>query len=427
MWLQQFLLDVARGDALGGIVEDFPDQADLIEDVALVLAAIAIVPLLWMVWLVIAGAFDLVSTIERQGVVVRARRPQRVVPFPRLLRPLARRDRFSLFIAVDDGRSDRVAPGCPTSARPCPRAPRARVKATPVLGYVRRSEPIGTTRSSTRILLTNDDGIDSIGLHVLAREMRRHGDVVVVAPDSEHSGAGAALGPLHLMRPELRSVHLDGIGEAWAVNGPPGLCVMFARLGLFGPVDFVVSGINPGANVGRAVYHSGTVGAVLTGRNGGLSGVAVSQAVAGFGVEGQGWDEMISDQHWEVAATVGGEVAKAILDAGLATPIVANVNVPNLPLAEIAGWRRTEVGSLPPRAVATARLDPVAGRDGVFAVHMEWGDAVELPPESDGGAIERNEVAVSFLSRLVDEERDDIDLAPALDGLLARQAPTLRA
>ena len=48
-----------------------------------------------------------------------------------------------------------------------------------------------------------------------------------------------------------------------------------------------------------------------------------------------------------------------------------------------------------------ARLDPVAGREGVFAVHLEWGDAVELPPESDGGAIERNEITVSYLSRLV--------------------------
>ena len=147
LWLQQFLLDVARGDALQGIAEDFPDQADLIEDVGLVLAVIVIVPLLWMVWLVIAGAFDLLATIERQGVVVRARRPQRVVPFPRLLRPFARRDRFSLFIAVDDGRSDRVSAWLSNERTAVPQGARARVKATPVLGYVRKSEPIGTTRS----------------------------------------------------------------------------------------------------------------------------------------------------------------------------------------------------------------------------------------------------------------------------------------
>jgi hypothetical protein len=145
--LQRLLMEIARGEAPLGIIEDFPDQADLIETIALVLAAVLIVPLVWMVWLAIAGSFDLFSTIERQGLVVRARRPQRVVPFPRLLRPLARRDRFSLFIAVDDGRSDRVSAWLSNERTAVPQGARARVKATPVLGYVRKSEPIGSTRS----------------------------------------------------------------------------------------------------------------------------------------------------------------------------------------------------------------------------------------------------------------------------------------
>ena len=145
--LQRLLLGVARGDRLISVLDDFPDQVDLIQDVALVLAALLIAPMLWMAWLVIAGAFDLFSTVERQGVVVRARRPQRVVPFPRLLRPLARRDRFALFIAVDDGRSDRVNAWLSNERTAVPQGARARVKATPVLGYVRRSEPIGTTRT----------------------------------------------------------------------------------------------------------------------------------------------------------------------------------------------------------------------------------------------------------------------------------------
>ena len=137
-----------------------------------------------------------------------------------------------------------------------------------------------------RILVTNDDGIDSIGLHVLARAMTRFGHVVVAAPDSEYSGASAALGAIHLIRPEVRRVQIDGVPEAWSVSGAPALCVMFARLGVFGGrFDLVVSGINPGVNVGRSVYHSGTVGAALTARLGGISGVAVSQAVTGFGVK----------------------------------------------------------------------------------------------------------------------------------------------
>ncbi len=144
---QRLLLEIARGEAALGIIEDFPDQADLIETTALVLAGVLIVPLLWMVWLAIAGSFDLFSTVERQGLVVRARRPQRVVPFPRLLRPLARRDRFALFIAVDDGRSDRVSAWLSNERTAVPQGARARVKATPVLGYVRKSEPIGSTRA----------------------------------------------------------------------------------------------------------------------------------------------------------------------------------------------------------------------------------------------------------------------------------------
>ena len=269
-----------------------------------------------------------------------------------------------------------------------------------------------------RILVTNDDGIDSVGLHVLARAMVPLGDVVVVAPDTEYSGAGAALGALHLLQPEVRRAVVDGVAEAWTVNGTPGLCVMFARLGVFGPVDLVVSGINPGANVGRAIYHSGTVGAALTARNGGTSGVAVSQAVAGYGVEGQGWDEMIAGQHWDTAARVGAVVVASLLETAVADPFVVNVNVPNVPFDSISGWRHTEVAQLPPRTVASGRLHPIEGRDGAFGVEMVWGDAVELPPDTDSGAIERGEVAVSYLNRLQHEARPDLDaVADRLDTL----------
>ncbi|MBU3704972.1 MAG: hypothetical protein FGM42_11490, partial [Ilumatobacteraceae bacterium] len=161
------------------------------------------------------------------------------------------------------------------------------------------------------ILVTNDDGIDSVGLHVLARAMREHGDVTILAPDSEYSGASAAFGAIHIMRPDIHRVSVDGIDEAWALTGPPALCVMMAHLGILEKkFDLVVSGINPGANVGRSVYHSGTIGATLTGRNYGMSGVAVSQAVAGFGVEGQGWDEMVKGQIWDTAATVASYVVR---------------------------------------------------------------------------------------------------------------------
>jgi 5'-nucleotidase len=270
-----------------------------------------------------------------------------------------------------------------------------------------------------RILVTNDDGIDAVGLHVLARRLVALGEVVVAAPDREYSGASASVGTLHLMQPEVRQVALDGVPEAWSVNGPPALCVMFSRLGLFGPrFDLVVAGINPGANTGRSIYHSGTVGAALTARNGGVPGLAVSQAVVGFGVEGQGWDEMLVGQQWDTAAEVGATVAAAMLGEQRPGPVVINVNVPNVPLDELAGWRRTEVARLPPRALTTAALIPKAGHDGAFDVVMEWGDPVQLPADTDTGALEQGYVVVTALGPILDDPGVDLGaIGRALEGL----------
>jgi 5'-nucleotidase len=272
-----------------------------------------------------------------------------------------------------------------------------------------------------RILVTNDDGIDSIGLHLLARAMAPHGDVVVIAPDSEYSGASAAFGALHKIQPEVHRANLDGVAESWAVSGPPALCVMFARLGAFGqPFDLVVSGINPGANVGRSVYHSGTVGAAFTARNGGISGLAVSQAVTAFGVEGQGWDEMLADQCWETAAEVASAVVGELVVDLPRDPVVVNLNVPNLPLAEVKGWRRTIVGTLPPRSMASAVLEPKLGHEDTFHVRMGWGEPVPLPIETDGGAVENDEISLTFLGRVTADESPALGPAEAaLEALLA--------
>lgn len=271
-----------------------------------------------------------------------------------------------------------------------------------------------------RILVTNDDGIDSVGLHILARAIRPCGEVVVVAPDREYSGASAAFGALHIMHPEVRRAQIDGIGEAWAVSGPPALCVMFARLGAFGPrFDLVVAGINPGANVGRSVYHSGTVGAALTARNGGISGVAVSQSVTGFGIEGQGWDEMLLNQQWDTAATVAHAVVAALIADPPAEPVVINLNVPNVPIEEVKGWQSATVGQVPPRSMSSATLEPRLGHEGCYDVNMSWGDAVELPVGTDGGTVERGDVSITFLGRIVAEDPPAAaSAAAALDRLL---------
>ena len=270
-----------------------------------------------------------------------------------------------------------------------------------------------------RILVTNDDGVDSEGLHVLARSMQVHGEVFIVAPDSEYSGAGAAIGPLHLTEPEVRAVEIDGIDTAWCVSGPPALCVMFARLGAFGDVDFVVSGINPGANVGRSVYHSGTVGAALTARHTNIPSLAVSQHVSGFGTEGQTWDELIVGQKWHVAAQVASTIVDGLFDDDIGDSPVINVNVPNLELDQIRGWRFTELGTQPPRAVESVELIASSAGDGIFKVSMSWGDEVFQSSDVDAGAVMNDEVSVTYLSRITAlQPPSDSNLGQALERLL---------
>jgi len=196
---------------------------------------------------------------------------------------------------------------------------------------------------------------------------------------------------------------------------------MFARLGAFGRrFDLVVSGINPGANVGRAVYHSGTVGAALTARSGGVSGVAVSQAVEG-GVEGQGWDDMLAGQRWETAAAAANAIVGSLIDRPPRDPVVVNLNVPNIDIAEVRGWRYATVGKVPPRTLDRVTLEPKQGHQGAFHVRMTWGDQVPLPPETDGGAVGRDEIAVTFLSAIsADQDPAPAATAAALDRLLDR-------
>ena len=364
--LQRYLLGIARGDRFVSLLDDFPDQTDLIQDVALVARGD---PDRCRCCGWPGSSSPAPSTCSRPS----SARASSCGPAGRSAScrsPACCARSPAATASPCSSPSTTAGPtasarGCPTSARPCRRAPGPGSRRRRCSGYVRRSEPIGTHAAVTAHAA---DPRHQRRRHRLRRPPRAGpGDGCRSATSSssrrtrEYSGAGAALGALHLLQPEVRRAVVEGVAEAWTVNGTPGLCVMFARLGVFGPVDLVVSGINPGANVGRAIYHSGTVGAALTARNGGTSGVAVSQAVAGYGVEGQGWDEMIAGQHWDTAAQVGADVVAAVLDAPPAEPVVVNVNVPNVPFEAIRGWRHTEVALLPPRTVAVRSAAPDRG------------------------------------------------------------------
>ena len=149
-----------------------------------------------------------------------------------------------------------------------------------------------------RILITNDDGVFAPGIAALARGLHAaFGDeheLVVVAPLTDHSGAGAAVGPVY-ERESIPYEHVDIPGLAdvptFGIDGSPALSVILACIEGFGPPpDLVVSGINHGINAGRSAMHSGTVGAALTGAQFGVRGLAVSIAWA---TEPDYWDTAV--------------------------------------------------------------------------------------------------------------------------------------
>jgi len=174
--------------------------------------------------------------------------------------------------------------------------------------------------------VTNDDGVWAPGIRALALALRRAGhDVSVIAPAHDCSGFGAALGPLHITgKIDFERVRIDDLdAPVCAVEGPPALCVFAACLGGFGDKpELVVSGINAGANTGRAILHSGTVGAALTGLNFRCPGLAVSQVVG-------------EPQHWDAAAAIAVAVVARV--ESWPDDVVLNLNVPNAPLDRIAG------------------------------------------------------------------------------------------
>ena len=256
-----------------------------------------------------------------------------------------------------------------------------------------------------RILVTNDDGIDSPGFAPLVAAVVAAGyDTVVAAPQVDMSGQGAAIGKLHVDRSiEVEERELPGLEgvPCHAVAGPPALCVIAGNLGAFGPrPDFIVSGINPGPNTGGAVLHSGTVGAALTAANFGAAGMAVSMGVG-------------KPMLWETAA----QLAIPVLDWLVAQPArtVVNLNVPNLPLEEVLGVRWGELATF--GSVRTALVESQGGR-----IQMEFvGRRDEHPEHTDAGLVDRGYASLTMLTG-IQAGPPAPGLAEAVAGLLLRQS-----
>ena len=197
------------------------------------------------------------------------------------------------------------------------------------------------------ILVTNDDGIQAPGLLALAQSMRQLGEVTVFAPDRNWSASGHVKTLDRPMR--VHEVQLADGTPGFASDGAPSDCVALPLLGLTKPVDVVVSGINPNANISHDVTYSGTVTAAMEAVISGVFGVAVSlKSPEGFK----------GALDYSTAASVAMRIVRKVLQDGLPKGILLNINVPYIQESELKGLLITRQGLRVYRDVLDERLDP---------------------------------------------------------------------
>ncbi len=264
-----------------------------------------------------------------------------------------------------------------------------------------------------RILITNDDGVGAPGLAVLARHVARwieqcppgeSRDALIVAPHTNHSGMSAAVGDVFDHPSVAYRRHRIAGAESiptYALEAPPALCAILGSLGSFDVTpDVILSGINAGANVGRSVLHSGTVGAILTAAQLGLSGMAVSVQ----------WGDEV---HFETAGAVAIEVLEHLVAAPSRT--LLNLNVPNLPTAQLRGVRRGHISNAGIVKAAGPRAggEPL-GEEGELPMRLgaatpELGDVSDEAADDDGALLSAGYASLTPLRG----PREDTD--PAID------------
>ncbi len=227
-----------------------------------------------------------------------------------------------------------------------------------------------------RILVSNDDGYLSPGLRILADYLSRVGEVVVVAPDRDRSGASNSL-TLEVL---LRARTMDN--GFIRVEGTPTDCVHLAITGLLDQEpDLVVAGPNAGPNLGDDVIYSGTVAAATEGRFLGLPALAVSM-------------DSFQPRHWETGARVAMELVRRLDASALDPATILNVNVPDRPYDRLAGFAATRLGHRHKAEPVVRQQDP-RGRD-IYWVGTA-GPEQDAGPGTDFHALRAGYVSVTPL------------------------------
>ena len=228
-----------------------------------------------------------------------------------------------------------------------------------------------------RILLSNDDGVFAEGLQVLFDALDQHHDVTVIAPDRNNSGASNALS---LHSPLRISQMKNGF---YAVNGTPSDCVhLGVNCFLDEEPDLVVSGINHGANLGDDVVYSGTVAAATEGRYMGLPALAVSLTSK-------------RGEYFSTAAQVVVDTITKLAEHPLPTNQILNINVPDVPMAQLQGIQVTRQGRRHRAETMVKDTDP-------FGREIYWygpvGQEQDAGPGTDFHAIANGYCSITPLS-----------------------------
>jgi 5'-nucleotidase len=177
------------------------------------------------------------------------------------------------------------------------------------------SDPSQPQKQAYRILITNDDGIQSEGIRQLALAVAKFAEVVVVAPEKNESGASQS-SHIFRVRAQATPVEIGGSVAAWALNTTPADCIAFGIM-VFGkdePFDLVVSGINKGGNVGSSYFYSGTIGAAFQALVYGIPAIAVSQGKR--------------RESFELTAEFTVGIIKSVLAEPIAEGELLSINVP---------------------------------------------------------------------------------------------------
>ena len=227
-----------------------------------------------------------------------------------------------------------------------------------------------------RILVANDDGYLAPGLAALADRMRNLGEVFVIAPESNHSGASNSL---TLNRPLTVREASNGF---LYVNGTPTDCVHIALTGLLDErPDLVVSGINNGQNMGDDTIYSGTVAAAMEGYLFGVPSIAFSHVEKGHA-------------HLDAAAQVAADLVARFIRGPLKGPILLNVNIPNRPHDELGGIRVTRLGKRHHSEPVIRAADPQG--EPIYWIGAA-GVAKDAGPGTDFHAVENGHVSITPL------------------------------